>query len=145
MFECEYCSKIFATNKILRHHQMHVKYCLKIQEAKAKEEDEKALIESKIKDIEENKAKEEEALKEKIKELTCLFCGKQCTTKYILSSHQKHAKYCLKIQEAQNSEEIISSLVTCKFCCKNFSSGNFIRHDAICKKKINLLLMRITS
>ena len=32
MFECEYCSKIFTTNKILRHHQKHVMYCLKIQE-----------------------------------------------------------------------------------------------------------------
>jgi hypothetical protein len=125
---------MFGDTKMLRRHQKNTQYCLKIQETKKKEEDEKALIE-------ENKAKaEEQALKEMTKELTCQFCGKQCTTKYILSSHQKQAKYCLKIQEAQNSEEIISSLVTCKFCYKNFSSGNFSRHDTICKKKNQSLI-----
>jgi hypothetical protein len=139
---------MFGDKKMLRRHQKNTHYCLKIQETKKKEQAEaeaKFLEESKLKEIEELKLKktkeaEELVLKEKAKELTCQFCGKQCTTKYILSSHQKQAKYCLKIQEAQNSEEIISSLVTCKFCCKNFSSGNFIRHDAICKKKNQSLI-----
>ena len=141
MEQCEFCSNMFGDKKMLRRHQKNTQYCLKIQETKKKEQAE-AIIKAKVKEIEENKAKEakELSLKEKSKELTCSFCGKQCTTKYILSSHQKQAKYCLKIQEAQNSEEIISSLVTCKFCCKNFSSGNFIRHDAICKKKNEFLI-----
>jgi hypothetical protein len=132
---------MFGDKKILRRHQKNTQYCLKIQETKKKEQAEaeaKAIIEAKVKEIEDNKAKERKEAE--VKELTCQFCGKQCTTKYILSSHQKQAKYCLKIQEAQNSEEIISSLVTCKFCCKNFSSGNFNRHDAICKKKNQSLI-----
>jgi hypothetical protein len=112
MFQCNFCSKTFATNKILRHHQNHVKYCLKIQE----ELKEKTLIEN-------------------TKELTCQFCNKKSKTKYLLNIHQTQAKYCLKIQESQNFKEIISSLVTCKYCNKNFSSGSFSRHDTICKKK----------
>jgi len=148
MEQCNFCSNMFGDKKMLRRHQKNTHYCLKIQETKKKKQAEaeaKFLEESKLKEIEELKLKktkeaEELVLKEKAKELTCQFCGKQCTTKYILSSHQKQAKYCLKIQEAQNSEEIISSLVTCKFCCKNFSSGNFIRHDAICKKKNQSLI-----
>ena len=141
MEQCEFCFNMFGDKKILRRHQKNTQYCLKIQETKKKEQAEaeaKAIIEAKVKEIEDNKAKERKEAE--VKELTCQFCGKQCTTKYILSSHQKQAKYCLKIQEAQNSEEIISSLVTCKFCCKNFSSGNFNRHDAICKKKNQSLI-----
>ena len=143
MFQCEYCSKIFATNKILRHHQMHVKYCLKIQETKAKEDEDtkaKALIEAK-----ENEKKEEELiLKEKTKELTCQFCGKQCKTKYILNNHQTQAKYCLKIQESQNSQEtIIANLMLCEYCSKNFSRATFKRHDSTCKKKIQYLTQEI--
>jgi hypothetical protein len=126
MFQCEYCSKIFATNKILRHHQMHVKYCLKIQEEIQQALD-KALDEA----------------KKKAKELTCNFCGKQCKTKYILNNHQTQAKYCLKIQESQNSQEIIASLVTCKFCEKNFSKATFKRHDSTCKKKLESLTEEI--
>jgi hypothetical protein len=134
--ECQFCNNIFGDTKMLRQHQNKTKYCLKIQEIKAKEE--YATLTKLLE--EENKAKdikeaEELALKEKLKELTCQFCGKQCTTKYILGSHQKQAKYCLKIQESQNSEKIISSLVICNFCGKNFSSASFSRHDAICKKK----------
>ena len=34
MEQCQFCNNMFATNKTLRHHQMHVKYCLKIQENK---------------------------------------------------------------------------------------------------------------
>jgi hypothetical protein len=133
MFHCEYCSKIFATNKILRHHQMHVKYCLKIQE-EIQQALAKALDEAKKKE-----EAEEVILKEKTKELTCQFCSKEFKTKYLLSNHQTHTKYCLKLQESQNSKEIISSLVTCKFCSKNFSDKNFARHDAICKKKNKFL------
>jgi hypothetical protein len=141
MEQCKFCSKIFGDKKMLRRHQKNTQYCLKIQDLAL----DKSLEEAKIKEIEENKAKqikedEELVLKEKAKELTCRFCIKEFKTKYLLNNHQKQAKYCLKIQESQNSEEIISSLVTCKFCFKNFSPGNFSRHDAICKKKNKYLI-----
>jgi len=133
MEQCEFCSNMFGDKKMLRRHQKNTQYCLKIQEEKQQALD-KALDEAKKKE----EAKEL-ALKEKLKDLSCQFCGKQFKTKYILDSHQKQAKYCLKIQESQSSQKIIASLVTCKFCEKNFSSKNFIRHDAICKKKIQSL------
>ena len=138
MVQCEFCSNMFGDKKMLRRHQKNTQYCLKIQETKAKEEAEKALIEAKVKEIEENKAKaEEESLKEKTKELTCQFCSKEFKTKYLLRIHQTQAKYCLKIQESQNYQEITACLVTCKFCNKNFSTKHFKRHDSSCKKKIN--------
>jgi hypothetical protein len=139
--ECQFCNNIFGDTKMLRQHQKKTKYCLKIQEIKAKEQDEKALIEAKVKEIEENKAKaEEQALKEIAKELTCQFCSKEFKTKYLLRIHQTQAKYCLKIQESQNYQEIKVCLVTCKFCNKNFSALTFNRHDIICKKKNQYLL-----
>jgi len=138
--ECAFCNNIFGNTQMLHQHQKKTKYCLKIQEVKAKEEAEKALIEAKIKEIEENKAKaEEQALKEMAKELTCQFCSKEFKTKYLLCTHQTHAKYCLKLQETQNSQEIISCLITCKFCGKSSASTNFAKHDAICKKKNQFL------
>jgi len=139
--KCPFCNSIFANIFLLDQHQKRAKYCLKIQETNAKEKDEKALLEAKVKEIEENKAKaEEQALKEKIKELTCQFCSKEFKTKYLLNNHQTHTKYCLKLQESQNYKQIISALVTCKFCTKNFSDKNFSRHDAICKKKNEFLI-----
>jgi hypothetical protein len=131
---------MFGDKKMLRRHQKNTQYCLKIQEIKAKEQDEKAFIEAKLKEIQENKAKaEEQALKEKIKELTCQFCSKEFKTKYLLNIHQTQAKYCLKIQESQNSREIISSLIICKFCGKNSSASNSVKHDLTCKKKNQFL------
>jgi len=142
--ECHFCNNMFGNTQMLRQHQKKTKYCLKVQETKAKEKDEKALIEAKIKEIEENKAKAEElALKEKAKELTCQFCSKEFKTKYLLNKHQTQAKYCLKIQESQNFEKIITSFVTCKFCNKNFSSSTFNRHDSTCKKKNQALIEEI--
>ena len=142
--ECHFCNNMFGNTQMLRQHQKKTKYCLKVQETKAKEKDEKALIEAKIKEIEENKAKAEElALKEKTKELTCQFCSKEFKTKYLLNKHQTQAKYCLKIQESQNFEKIITSFVTCKFCNKNFSSSTFNRHDSTCKKKNQALIEEI--
>jgi len=107
---------MFGDKKMLGRHQKNTKYCLKIQETKAKEDLEKS------------------------SELTCKFCGKQFKTKYLLNKHQTQAKYCLKIQESQNSESIITSFVTCTFCNKNFSSSTFNRHDSTCKKKNQFLL-----
>jgi len=125
--ECNFCNNIFGNTQMLRQHQKKTKYCLKIQEAKAKEEFE---------------AKEK--AEEKAKELTCRFCSKEFKTKYLLNIHQTQAKYCLKIQESQNSQEIIACLVTCKFCNKNFSALTFNRHDLTCKKKNQYLLEEIT-
>ena len=127
MEQCQFCKNMFGDTKMLKQHQKKTKYCLKIQESKAKEEA----------DAKERKDAEERALKDN--ELSCQFCGKKCKTKYILNNHQTQAKYCLKIQESQNSDEIIASLITCKFCEKNFSRATFKRHDSTCKKKIQFL------
>ena len=130
MEKCQFCNNMFGNTQMLRQHQKKTKYCLKIQEAKAKEE-----IEAK-----EKKDSDELALKEKQRELTCKFCCKQFKTKYLLNKHQTQAKYCLLLQESQNSGEIITSFVTCTFCNKNFSSSTFNRHDSTCKKKNQFLL-----
>jgi len=107
---------MFGDTKMLKQHQKKTKYCLKIQEVQAKE-----------------------AIAKATSELICQFCLNQFKTKYLLSRHQKQAKYCIKIQESQNHQEIIESFVNCKYCEKKFSSGNFNRHDSICKKKIQFL------
>jgi len=127
MEKCQFCNNMFGNTQMLKQHQKKTKYCLKIQEMKAKED-----ADAKEKD---------EILKrqENTKEVTCQFCGKKCKTKYILNNHQTQAKYCLKLQESQNSQEIIVSFVTCKYCEKKFSTGNFNRHNSICKKKIQFL------
>jgi len=135
---------MFGDKKILGRHQKNTRYCLKIQEdTKAKalveaEENERKELEAK-----QRKEAEELVLKEKTCELTCQFCKKQCKTKYILNNHQTQAKYCLKIQESQNSQEIIVSFITCKYCEKKFSTGNFNRHDSTCKKKNQALIDEI--
>ena len=128
MEQCQFCNNMFGDKKMLRQHQKKTKYCLKIQ-VKVKEESD-ALA----------KAKEKHEIIDTNKELSCKFCGKQFKTKYLLNKHQTQAKYCLKIQESQNSEEIIKSFITCTFCNKNFSSSTFNRHDSTCKKKNQFLL-----
>ena len=70
MVQCEFCSNMFGDKKMLRLHQKIHNIVLKYKKLK-KEKDEKVLIEAKVKEIEENKAKaEEQALKEMAKELT---------------------------------------------------------------------------
>jgi hypothetical protein len=151
MIECQFCNNIFGDTKMLRQHQKKTKYCLKIQEIKAKEQDvvlAKSLEEAKVKEIEENKAKErkeaeELSLKEKAKELICQFCSKEFKTKYVLYNHQAQAKYCLKIQESQNSK-VLSTLETCIHCNKNFSTASFNRHKSTCKKTKQFFTEEIT-
>ena len=141
MEQCEFCSNMFGDKKMLRRHQKNTQYCLKKQETKKKEQAEseaKAIIEANK--AKERKESEEAADKEKAKELTCNFCGKEFKTKYLLNIHQTQTKYCLKIQESQNYIKIIQSLIKCKFCDKDFSSSTFKRHDLSCKKKIQFLL-----
>ncbi len=130
MEQCQFCNNMFGDIKMLKQHQKKTKYCLKIQEAQAKEEA----------DAKKRKEEEELILKEKTKELTCKFCSKEFKTKYLLNKHQTQTKYCLLLQESQNSKEIVKSFVTCKFCNKNFSSSTFNRHDSTCKKKNQFLL-----
>ena len=134
--ECQFCNNIFGDTKMLRQHQKNTKYCLKIQEIKSKEQ-----AVALIKEIEESKPKLiKKVEEEKVRELICQFCSKKFKTKYLLNTHQTQTKYCLKIQESQNSQEIIQSLIKCKFCNKDFSSSTFKRHDFSCKKKIQFLL-----
>jgi uncharacterized Zn-finger protein len=139
--KCQFCNSIFASIILLDQHQKRSKHCLKIQEAKSKESEAKAIIEANKE--KERKEAEELILREKEKELSCLFCGKQFKTKYLLNIHQTQTKYCLKIQESQNSEIIMGSLVTCSFCEKKFSISNFNRHDSTCKKKNKYLTEEI--
>ena len=128
MEQCHFCNNMFGDTKMLKQHQKKTKYCLKIQEAQAKEE---ADAKEKVEIIK---------VQQTTSELTCQFCSKQFKTKYLLNIHQTQTKYCLKIQESQNSKDIISSLFTCKFCEKNFSTKHFNRHDSTCKKKLEFLL-----
>ena len=127
MEQCQFCNNMFGNTQMLRQHQKKTKYCIKIQEAKAKE-------------YEENEKKK----KKEADELTCHFCSKQFKTKYLLNIHQTQAKYCLKIQESQNSQEIISLLITCKFCDKKFSVSSYAKHNLTCKKKIKFFNEEIT-
>ena len=142
VIQCQFCNNMFANIILLYQHQKRAKYCLKIQEIKEKEQH-VALAKS-IEETKQRKETEELALKEKSKELSCQFCGKQCKNKYILNNHQTQAKYCLKIQESKNSQEmIIANLVLCEYCSKNFSRATFKRHDSTCKKKIQYLTQEI--
>ena len=126
--QCKFCCNIFGNSQMLRQHQTKTKYCLKIQQKLAQIEAEAI-----------EKAKIDAESIEQTKELLCQYCGKNFKTKYILQSHQLQAKYCLKIQESKNSQEIISSLVICKYCNKNSSSSNSIKHNLICREKIQFL------
>ena len=114
MEKCQFCNNMFGNTQMLKQHQKKTKYCLKIQEELDKD-----------------------------KEFKCKYCDNYFKTKYKLATHQTQAKYCLKLQESQNSQ-IISTLETCKYCNKDFSSINFVRHDASCKKKIQFLNEEIT-
>ena len=130
--QCKFCCNIFGNSQMLRQHQTKTKYCLKIQQSL----EEQVKIEAEaIK-----KAKIDAEAIEKAKELLCQYCGNNFKTKYLLNKHQTQAKYCLLLQESQNSGEIIRSFVTCTFCNKNFSSSTFNRHDSTCKKKNQFLL-----
>ena len=120
MEKFKFCNNMFGNTQMLKQHQKKTKYCLKIQEELEKE---KTNVQN--------------------KELICQFCGKQSKTKYHLNIHQTQTKYCLKIQASQNSQDIISSLITCKFCDKNFSLGSFNRHKMTCKKKNQFLIEEI--
>ena len=64
----------------------------------------------------------------------CSYCSHDFSTKTSLNSHQKTAKYCLKIQETEGVE--IKFLFKCKFCCKILSQQiDLDRHQLKCYSK----------
>jgi len=66
--------------------------------------------------------------------MECQFCKNIFSTKTNLNSHQKTAKYCLKIQGIE-----VEKKYECKWCNKSFAIfSNFERHKKVCKdpKKI---------
>ena len=64
--------------------------------------------------------------------MECSFCKNTFRTKYLLTNHQKNAKYCLLLQETQ-SAIIVSDLLTCEYCNKQFGPTNLSRHLNTCK------------
>lgn len=48
--------------------------------------------------------------------MECEFCNKSFTTKIVLKTHQKTAKYCLKLQNKKSVE-----IFQCIYCSKNFN------------------------
>jgi hypothetical protein len=75
----------------------------------------------------------------------CEFCNKDFSTKNILIKHQKTAKYCLKIQNADNSTIInTDNIFTCEFC-KKVSTRKYIHDNHIekCITRIKALYSNI--
>lgn len=65
--------------------------------------------------------------------MNCEFCKRPFSTKGILVSHQKSAKYCLELQNKNNEN------FACNFCSKKFTSRfNLNEHLTTCKKKQNV-------
>jgi len=67
--------------------------------------------------------------------MDCEYCKKILSTKSNLNYHQKNNKSCLLIQQKQNDNEILISLINCDFCNESFSENNFVRHLQKCKFK----------
>ena len=66
--------------------------------------------------------------------LKCSYCAHEFSTKTSLNSHQKTAKYCLKIQETEGVE--IKFLFKCEFCSKILSQQiDLDRHQLKCSSK----------
>lgn len=66
----------------------------------------------------------------------CKFCKKIFTKKFAMTKHQRHAKYCLKIQSGESIADKNISDTTCTFCDKVLSCKRSLkRHQTTCKKK----------
>ena len=64
----------------------------------------------------------------------CSYCNHEFSTKTSLTSHQKTAKYCLKIQSSKGID--IKFLFKCDFCSKILSQQiDLDRHQLKCSSK----------
>jgi len=71
--------------------------------------------------------------------LQCSYCNHEFSTKTTLNSHQKTAKYCLKIQATEGVD--IKFLFKCEFCCKILSQQiDLDRHQLKCSSKKETLI-----
>jgi len=67
--------------------------------------------------------------------MNCEFCNKEFTTISSLNHHKKTAKYCLKIQNKDNTE------FTCSYCLNIFATKDSLNnHLKICKNKDNFII-----
>ena len=65
--------------------------------------------------------------------INCEFCKKDFSTKGVLLSHQKTAKYCLEIQGINIKN---NCNFKCDYCDKTFTlKHNLNDHNSICKQK----------
>ena len=117
-FECQFCNKMFGNKQNLLQHQKKTKYCLRLHR------NEDFNVEMMIKEY---KKQEEYKEKQKIK---CPFCYSIFANIILLDQHQKRAKHCLKIQEAQAKAKEVETIklqettkeLTCQFCSKQFKT-----------------------
>jgi hypothetical protein len=73
----------------------------------------------------------------KMTEFKCEFCSKVYSTLPILQQHKKTAKFCIKIQEAQNKVNVQLNKHNCMYCKKNFTSSSRLQsHLNSCKDKL---------
>jgi hypothetical protein len=69
--------------------------------------------------------------------MNCNFCDKTLNSIITLRYHQKNAKKCLEIQKNQE-QNIMSALVSCEYCNKEFSKSSLKSHFISCKKKLKV-------
>lgn len=65
----------------------------------------------------------------------CEYCEHEFTNKFILATHQKRAKYCIKIQQDKNIE-VKEDLFRCEYCDLTCSPTNAARHMENCRAKL---------
>ena len=72
--------------------------------------------------------------------MKCEFCGNEFSNKTSLNSHQKTAKYCLELRNAQ------VTLYSCEHCKKGFTKPFHLqRHQEICKTIDSNTLLNLKS
>ena len=72
--------------------------------------------------------------------LTCEFCNKTYSNKYVLKKHQKMTKSCLFLQDKLFLQgEDCKTNLNCEYCFKKFNRSDMVyRHNKICKVKKKL-------